>query len=231
MRLLMHVHLPLEPFNAAVSDASAGQKIKRILDADKPGAIYFCEHDRRRGGTLVVNINDASDMPGLAEPWFLTFKLNAEFRVAMTPDDLVRANLGAPGKAAGIAISGCVTLRAALSAGRRSGSHTLGPVGACLRFRTERRRTRTDCGVHSYIFFLLHRNRDVIEIHVRQQAIPIHMGVEVDADGLPLIRQQVLVHVCVLEQTFMTCASLTPELFCIWASCQSFATVSAHEPQ
>jgi hypothetical protein len=98
MRLLMHVHLPLEPFNAAVSDASAGQKIKRILDADKPGAIYFCQHHRQRGGTLVVNINDASDMPVLAEPWFLTFKLNAEFRVAMTPDDLVRSNLEVLGK-------------------------------------------------------------------------------------------------------------------------------------
>ena len=95
MCLLMHVPLPPEPFNAAVSDGSAGPKIKQILDADKPGAVYFCEHDGQRGGTLVVNIIDASDMPVLAEPWFLTFNANVEFRVAMTPDDLVRSNLGA----------------------------------------------------------------------------------------------------------------------------------------
>jgi hypothetical protein len=70
MRILMRVHLPLAPVRHAVHDGSAGQKIKRILDADKPGAVYICEHDGQRGGTLVVNINDASAIPVLAEPRF-----------------------------------------------------------------------------------------------------------------------------------------------------------------
>jgi hypothetical protein len=98
MRMLMHVHLPLEPFNSAVRDGSAGQKIKRILDALKPEAVYFCEHNGQRGGTLVVNVNDPSDIPALAEPWFLTFNAQVEFRVAMTPEDLARSNLDALGK-------------------------------------------------------------------------------------------------------------------------------------
>jgi hypothetical protein len=98
MRMLMHVHLPLEPFNTAVRDGSAGQKIKRILDAAKPEAVYFCEHNGQRGGTLVVNLDDPSGIPALAEPWFLTFNANVEFRVAMTPEDLGRSNLEALGK-------------------------------------------------------------------------------------------------------------------------------------
>ena len=49
MRMLMHVHLPLEPFNTAVRDGSAGQEIKRIIDAAKPEAVYFCEHNGQRG--------------------------------------------------------------------------------------------------------------------------------------------------------------------------------------
>jgi len=98
MRMLMHIHLPLEPFNTAVRDGSAGQKIKRILEANKPEAVYFCEHNGKRGGTLVVNINDASQIPVLAEPWFLTFDAQVEFRVAMTPEDLARSNLEALGK-------------------------------------------------------------------------------------------------------------------------------------
>jgi hypothetical protein len=98
MRMLMHIHLPLEPFNSAVRDGSAGQKIKRILEANKPEAAYFCEHNGQRGGTLVVNMNDASEIPALAEPWFLTFNAQVEFRVAMTPEDLARANLDALGK-------------------------------------------------------------------------------------------------------------------------------------
>ncbi len=98
MRMLMHIHLPLEPFNTAVRDGSAGQKMKRILDAAKPEAAYFCEHNGQRGGTLVVNLDDPSGIPALAEPWFLTFNANVEFRVAMTPEDLGRSNLEALGK-------------------------------------------------------------------------------------------------------------------------------------
>ena len=52
MRMLMHVHLPLEPCNTAVRDGSAGPKIKRILDAVKPEAAYFSEHNGQRGGIL-----------------------------------------------------------------------------------------------------------------------------------------------------------------------------------
>jgi hypothetical protein len=98
MRMLMHVQLPLEPFNSAVRDGSAGPKIQKILEAIKPEAAYFSEHFGHRGGTLVVNVNAASDVPALAEPWFLTFNAEVEFRIAMTPEDLGRSNLDALGK-------------------------------------------------------------------------------------------------------------------------------------
>lgn len=98
MRMLMHIQFPLEPFNSAVRDGSIGHKMQRILEALKPEAAYFSEHHGQRGGTLVVNLNDPSDVPRLAEPWFLTFNAQVEFRVAMTPEDLAHANLEALGK-------------------------------------------------------------------------------------------------------------------------------------
>ena len=98
MRMLMNVRLPHAPFNAAVKDGTAGAKLNKILEAIKPEAAYFCEHNGHRGGTLVVNVNQASDIPVLAEPWFLTFNAHVEFRVAMTPEDLASANLDALGK-------------------------------------------------------------------------------------------------------------------------------------
>jgi hypothetical protein len=98
MRMLMHLQFPLEPFNSAVRDGSAGPKIQKILDAIKPEAAYFCDHNGHRGGTLVVNVNQASDIPALAEPWFLTFNAHLELRVVMTPQDLASANLDALGK-------------------------------------------------------------------------------------------------------------------------------------
>jgi len=98
MRMLMHVELPPEPFNTAVRDGSVGQKMQRILEATKPEAAYFTEQNGRRGAVLVVAVPDPSAIPGLAEPWFLIFNAEVEFRIAMTPEDLARAGLETLGK-------------------------------------------------------------------------------------------------------------------------------------
>ncbi len=98
MRMLMTVKFPQEPFNSSVRDGSAGTKIKRILDEIKPEAVYFSEFYGNRGAILVVNLGDASEIPALSEPWFLTFDAEVEFRIAMTPEDLARAGLETQGK-------------------------------------------------------------------------------------------------------------------------------------
>jgi len=70
----------------------------RILEAIKPEHAFFGERDGRRGGILIVDVSEPADVPRLAEPWFLTFNAEVEFRVAMTPEDLGRADLGALGR-------------------------------------------------------------------------------------------------------------------------------------
>jgi hypothetical protein len=47
---------------------------------------------------MVVDMEDPSRIPALAEPWFLTFNANVEFRVVMTPEDLRKAGLDDLGK-------------------------------------------------------------------------------------------------------------------------------------
>ena len=98
MRILMEVKLPLEPFNSYVRDGSAGARIQKILADAKPEAAYFGDRDGKRGGILVVNMENASQVPALAEPWFLGFNAHVEFSVVMTPEDLGRAGLDALGK-------------------------------------------------------------------------------------------------------------------------------------
>lgn len=89
----MLVQMPLEPFNSAVRDGSAGPKIKRILEAIQPETIFFTERNGRRGCVLTVQLKDPSDLPRLAEPWFLTLDAEVERRIAMTPEELGRAGL------------------------------------------------------------------------------------------------------------------------------------------
>ena len=93
MRILMTVTMPHEPFNTMVRDGTIGQKMRAVLDAIHPEAAYFTDTDGKRSGILVVNLEDPSRIPSLAEPWFLTFQADCEFRPVMLPEDLGRAGL------------------------------------------------------------------------------------------------------------------------------------------
>ena len=98
MRMLLLARLPHETFNAAVRDGSAGDKLKRILEATRPEAVYFTEIDGWRTAVMIVDVADPSKIPTFAEPWFLTFSADVEFHPVMSPEDLARAGLDALGK-------------------------------------------------------------------------------------------------------------------------------------
>ena len=99
MRMLMNVKIPHHTFNAAVKDGTVGTKLNKILEAIKPEAVYFTEQNGQRGAVLIVNVPNDAKIPALAEPWFLTFEADVEFRIAMTPDDLKHSGIDGMGKA------------------------------------------------------------------------------------------------------------------------------------
>jgi hypothetical protein len=98
MRMIMLVKFPVEPFNTYVKDGSIGPTIQQILGDIKPESAYFTERDGHRGAILVVDLKEASDVARLAEAWFLKFNANVEYRIAMTAEDLGKAELDALGK-------------------------------------------------------------------------------------------------------------------------------------
>ena len=98
MRMLVNVICPIEPFNSMVRDGSAGEIIGQVVDAIKPESIYFTEQEGHRGAVMVVEVPNASAIPAIVEPWFLNFEANCEFRIAMTAEDLMNANLAALGE-------------------------------------------------------------------------------------------------------------------------------------
>jgi len=91
--MLLNVEFPPEPFNALVRAGSAGEIIGRILESIKPEAAYFTEQDGKRGGIFLVEVENSSDIPAFAEPFFLNFQASCKFRIVMTPQDLRQAGL------------------------------------------------------------------------------------------------------------------------------------------
>ena len=93
MKMLVTVTCPIEPFNTLVRNGTAGEILGRVVDDIKPESIYFTEIDGHRGAVMVVEVPDPSHVPAIAEPWFLNFEAKCEFRIAMTPDDLMKSDL------------------------------------------------------------------------------------------------------------------------------------------
>ncbi len=98
MRMLLSVEFPIEPFNSLVRSGKIDDVMGRILDEIKPEAVYFTEQDGARGGVLVVDVNEPSDIPRLAEPFFLNFEADCRLRLAMTPEDLQKSGLAELGR-------------------------------------------------------------------------------------------------------------------------------------
>jgi len=93
MRMMQIVRIPHETFNEAVRDGSVGAKNKAILEEIKPEAVYFTETNGHRGAVLIVDVKKPSEIPSLAEPWFLTFNADVEFKIVMSPEDLAKSGL------------------------------------------------------------------------------------------------------------------------------------------
>ena len=91
MRFFMKVSIPVEAGNEAAKKGSLGKTIASILAEQKPEASYFTEVNGQRTGLIFLDIRDASQIPALAEPWFLSFNASVEIRPVMTADDLKKA--------------------------------------------------------------------------------------------------------------------------------------------
>ena len=98
MKMLLTVAIPHEPFNSLVKSGKAGGILGKILDAIRPEAAYFTEQDGTRGGIFVVDVQKPSDVPSIAEPFFLNFQASCKFRILMSPEDLQKAGLEEIGK-------------------------------------------------------------------------------------------------------------------------------------
>lgn len=92
MRMLLRVSIPVETGNAAAKAGTLGTTIEQILADLKPEAAYFFADDAgQRSGSIVFDMKDTSQIPSIAEPWFLAFNATVSIRPIMNPQDLAKA--------------------------------------------------------------------------------------------------------------------------------------------
>ena len=92
MRMLLRVSIPVENGNAAAKAGTLGSTVERILADLKPEAAYFfADDDGQWSASIVFEMKDASQIPGVAEPWFLVFNARVSLRPVMNSQDIAKA--------------------------------------------------------------------------------------------------------------------------------------------
>ena len=94
MRMLLKASIPVEAGNATIKSGTLGNNIEAILAEQKPEAAYFTLDNGMRTGFIFLDIQGASQLPAILEPWFLAFNASIELTPGMNGEDLGKAGLG-----------------------------------------------------------------------------------------------------------------------------------------
>ena len=88
MRFMLTFRVPPEEGNAAMKDGSFMSAFQSVVEELQPEAAYFTPIEGARGGYIVLNMEDASQIPALSEPLFLGLGATVEFHPVFTLDDV-----------------------------------------------------------------------------------------------------------------------------------------------
>ena len=91
MRFLLKVNIPVESGNAAVKAGKLGPTIQSILAELKPEAVYFADDNGQRTVFVFLDMQEASQIPAVVEPWMLALGARVELHPVMVPEDLMKA--------------------------------------------------------------------------------------------------------------------------------------------
>lgn len=94
MRFMLKAILNTEKANAAARTGTMGKTIQTIVAELKPEAAYFTDDHGQRTAILFFELRDASQIPAVAEPWFVAFNAHIELHPVMTGEDLAKASPG-----------------------------------------------------------------------------------------------------------------------------------------
>ena len=91
MRFMLKVMIPVETGNALAKSGKLGSTIASIIAELKPEAAYFSDSEGLRTGYLFFEMQQASQIPSIAEPWMQAFNASIELHPVMVPEDLAKA--------------------------------------------------------------------------------------------------------------------------------------------
>jgi hypothetical protein len=91
MRVLLKASWDTAAGNALVQAGKLGTTVESILNDLQPEVAYFLAEKGKRTAHLILNMEDASQLPAMAEPFFLATGAEIEVTPVMFAEDLQEA--------------------------------------------------------------------------------------------------------------------------------------------
>ena len=88
MRTMLKVQMSVDAGNAAIADGRLQRVLQATMERVHPEAAYFTTVDGCRGGYIVFDLKDPSDIPAICEPFFTELHAKLELTPCMTPDEV-----------------------------------------------------------------------------------------------------------------------------------------------
>jgi hypothetical protein len=89
--MMLRWTVPVDKGNDMVEDGSMGEVIEILMEKLHPEAAYFMADSGERAGMIVFDMQESSEIPGIAEILFQRAEANVEFIPVMNGDDLKKA--------------------------------------------------------------------------------------------------------------------------------------------
>ena|SRR5438309_5910917 len=90
MRVMLKLEFDVAAGNRSVQDGSLPKLIQEFIQKHKPEASYFLPSGGTRSAIFFLDLKDASQIPPLVEPWWMTANARVEVTPAMNAEDLAQ---------------------------------------------------------------------------------------------------------------------------------------------
>jgi hypothetical protein len=88
MRVLFRARMNTEKSNEAIRNGTLGKLMQSSMEQVKPEAAYFTTDEGQRTCYMVFDMQDSSEMPAIAEPFFLELGADVTYTPVMNPEDM-----------------------------------------------------------------------------------------------------------------------------------------------
>jgi len=88
MRMMLRISMEAEAGNRAVKEGVVGKLVQQTVELIKPEASYFTADQGQRTAYFFFDLKDTSQIPMIAEPWFVATNALIDLQPVMNGDEL-----------------------------------------------------------------------------------------------------------------------------------------------